>query len=53
MGISLFKLTVLGQVWSYNFQNTQCEWFQISIGPDGRTTGPGVYSLLPPCMNRV
>jgi len=42
-----------GQGWSYNFQNTLCEWFQIPIGPDGRTTGPGVYSLLPPCMNRV
>lgn len=38
-----------GQVWSFNFRNTQCLWFQVSIGADGRTTGPGSMALLPPC----
>jgi hypothetical protein len=38
-----------GQVWSYNFRNTQCLWFQVAIGADGRTTGPGSMALLPPC----
>ncbi len=42
-----------GQIWSYNFQNTQCQWFQVAIGADGRTTGPGVTSLLPPCMQAI
>jgi outer membrane protein assembly factor BamE (lipoprotein component of BamABCDE complex) len=39
-----------GQVWSYNFQNTQCQWFQVSIGDDGRTTRGGSTALLPACM---
>jgi hypothetical protein len=39
-----------GQVLSWNFQNTQCQWFQVSVGADGRTLGPGVSSLLPACM---
>ena len=42
-----------GQIWSYNFQNTQCQWFQVAIDADGRTTGPGVTSLLPPCMQAI
>jgi putative hemolysin len=40
-----------GQVWSYNFQNTQCLWFQVAIGDDGRTTGGGAQTMLPACMN--
>ncbi len=39
-----------GQVWSYNFQNTQCQWFQVSIGDDGRTIRGGSTALLPACM---
>ena len=39
-----------GQVWSWNFQNTQCQWFQVSLGADGRTLGPGVSAMLPACM---
>ncbi len=39
-----------GEVWSYNFQNTQCQWFQVSLGADGRTLGPGVSAMLPACM---
>jgi hypothetical protein len=39
-----------GQVWSYNFQNTQCQWFQVSIGDDGRTLRGGSTALLPACM---
>ena len=40
-----------GQIWSYNFQNTQCQWFQVAIGDDGRTTGGGTQTLIPACMN--
>jgi hypothetical protein len=40
-----------GEVWSYNFQNTQCLWFQVAIGADGRTTTGGSTALLPACMN--
>lgn len=39
-----------GQVLSWNFQNTQCQWFQVSLAADGRTTGPGVSAMLPACM---
>lgn len=39
-----------GEVWSWNFQNTQCQWFQVAIGPDGRTSGGGSQSMLPACM---
>jgi outer membrane protein assembly factor BamE (lipoprotein component of BamABCDE complex) len=39
-----------GEVWSYHFQNTQCQWFQVGIGADGRTTGNGSQALLPACM---
>jgi hypothetical protein len=39
-----------GEVWSYNFRNSQCQWFQVAFGADGRTTGPGSMALLPPCM---
>jgi outer membrane protein assembly factor BamE (lipoprotein component of BamABCDE complex) len=38
------------EVWSYNFQNTQCQWFQVPFGPDGRTSGPGSTALTPPCL---
>ena len=40
-----------GQVWSYNFQNTQCQWFQVAIGDDGRTSSGGALAMLPACMN--
>ena len=39
-----------GQVLSWNFQNTQCQWFQVSVDAAGRTTGPGVSAMLPACM---
>jgi len=38
-----------GQIWSYNFQNTQCLWFQVAIGEDGRTVGGGTQTLIPVC----
>lgn len=40
-----------GQIWYYNYVNQQCQWFEISIGSDGRTLGPGSFALLPPCMD--
>ncbi|HYN62068.1 MAG TPA: hypothetical protein VET87_21410 [Rubrivivax sp.] len=40
-----------GQIWSYNFQNTQCLWFQVAIGGDGRTSGGGTQTLIPACMS--
>lgn len=39
-----------GEIWSYNFQNTQCQWFQVHIAADGRTSGPGTQAMLPACM---
>jgi len=39
-----------GQVWSYHFRNTQCQWFQVSIGADGRTSSGGAQAMLPACM---
>ena len=38
-----------GQVWSYNFRNTQCQWFQVSIDADGRTSSGGSQAMLPAC----
>jgi hypothetical protein len=40
-----------GEVWSYNFQNTQCLWFQVAISAEGRTTTGGATALLPACMS--
>lgn len=39
-----------GEVWSYNFRNTQCQWFQVAIGADGRTSSGGTQAMLPSCM---
>jgi hypothetical protein len=39
-----------GQIWSWNFQNVQCQWFRVSIGADGRTLGGGSQAMLPACM---
>lgn len=38
------------EIWSYNFRNTQCLWFQVPFGADGRTSGTGSTALLPPCL---
>ena len=27
------------EVWSYHFQNIECQWFQVPFGSDGRTSG--------------
>jgi SmpA / OmlA family len=40
-----------GEVWSYNFRNTQCQWFQVAIGADGRTSGGGSTNTLQACMS--
>jgi hypothetical protein len=40
-----------GQFWFWHFQNSQCLWFQVHIGADGRTTGAGAQTMLPACMN--
>ena len=37
-------------VWSYNFQNIECQWFQVPFGSDARTTGAGVRTLTPACL---
>jgi hypothetical protein len=39
-----------GEVLSWNFRNTQCQWFQVGIGADGRSTSGGSQALLPACM---
>lgn len=39
------------EVWSWNFQNIQCLWFQVSFGTDGRTSGGGSQTLTPTCLN--
>lgn len=38
------------EVWSYNFQNIECQWFQVPFGSDGRTTSGGVRTLTPACL---
>jgi len=40
-----------GQIWSWHFQNTQCQWFQVAIGDDGRTSSGGTQTMIPACMN--
>jgi hypothetical protein len=40
-----------GQFWFWHFQNIQCQWFQLHIGTDGRTTGSGAPTMTPACMN--
>ena len=40
-----------GQFWFFNFQNTQCLWFQVAIGADGRTSGGGSLAILPACSS--
>jgi hypothetical protein len=39
-----------GQVWSWHFRNTQCQWFQVGIDAEGRSTSGGSQALLPACM---
>ena len=39
------------ELWSYNFQNIQCQWFQVSFGSDGRTSSGGSMSMTPFCLN--
>ncbi len=38
------------EVWSYNFQNIECQWFQVPFGSDGRTTSGGARALTPACL---
>lgn len=38
------------EVWSWNFRNIECQWFQLSFGSDGRTSGGGAMALTPPCL---
>jgi hypothetical protein len=39
------------EVWSWHFQNLQCQWFQVSFGSDGRTAGGGTMGMKPACLN--
>lgn len=39
------------EVWSYHFQNIECQWFQVPFGPDGRTSGVGTQAMIQACMN--
>ena len=39
------------EVWSYNFQNIECLWFQVPFGSDGRTLRGGSTALTPACLN--
>lgn len=39
------------EVWSYHFQNIECQWFQVPFGPDGRTSGAGSQTMIQACMN--
>lgn len=38
-------------VWSYNFQNIECLWFQVPFGSDGLTSSGGARTLTPACLN--
>lgn len=39
------------EVWSYHFQNIECQWFQVPFGSDGLTSGGGSRMMIPACMN--
>jgi hypothetical protein len=39
------------EVWSYHFQNIECQWFQVPFGSDGLTSGPGSQTMIQACMN--
>jgi SmpA / OmlA family len=39
------------EVWSYHFQNIECQWFQVPFGADGRTSGAGSQTMIQACMN--
>ena len=39
------------EVWSWHFQNIECQWFQVSFGSDGRTARGGSTSLTPACLS--
>jgi len=39
------------EVWSYHFQNIECQWFQVPFGSDGRTSAGGSRSMIQACMN--
>ena len=39
------------QIWSYHFQNIECQWFQVPFGSDGRTLTAGARSMTPACLN--
>jgi hypothetical protein len=39
------------EVWSWHFQNLQCQWFQVSFDGNGRTTGGGTMGMMPSCLN--
>ena len=38
------------EVWSWNFRNLECQWFQLGFGSDARTSGGGAMALTPPCL---
>lgn len=40
-----------GQVWSYAFQNTQCQWFQVQFTPGDAEVATAGFALRPECMN--
>ena len=39
------------EVWSYHFQNIECQWFQVSFNSEGRTPRGGSQALTPACLN--
>jgi len=41
-----------GEIWSYHYRNTQCQWFQVVMGDDDRTIGPGTFGMLPACLHQ-
>jgi hypothetical protein len=38
------------EVWSYHFQNIECQWFQVPFGSDGLTSGGGSRMMIQACM---
>ena len=37
-----------GQVWSWRYENHQCQWFQVEIDPHGQVRNAG-YGIRPEC----
>lgn len=38
-----------GELWTYTYRNTQCQWFQVQFTPDNAAVASVAITLLPHC----